>query len=149
MVPPLDAAVAGGSPTLDRLSWELHIGFGNPYRTGFSIGASRDPGGAIDPLASAEVGPVNEDLSRTRGIAWRDVGLCRDQDPNLFYPLGRGRSSVQQAEAAKVFCRVCPSREPCLAFALATDQRLGVWGATTPEERRRLLGRRRRTKVAS
>jgi anti-anti-sigma regulatory factor len=26
---------------------------------------------------------VDEDLSRTRGLAWRDVGLCRDKDPNL------------------------------------------------------------------
>jgi WhiB family redox-sensing transcriptional regulator len=92
---------------------------------------------------------VDEDLSRTRGPAWRDVGLCRDKDPNLFYPLGRGRGTVQQAEVAKAFCRVCPSREPCLAFALATDQRLGVWGGTTPEERRQLLGRRRRAPVAS
>ena len=91
---------------------------------------------------------MDEDLSRTRGLAWRDVGLCRDKDPNLFYPLRKGRGPVQQAEVAKAFCRVCPSREPCLAFALATDQRLGVWGGTTPEERRQLLGRRRRTPVA-
>jgi len=92
---------------------------------------------------------VDEDLSRTMSRAWRDVGLCRDKDPNLFYPLGTGRHTVKQADVAKTLCRVCPSREPCLAFALATDQRLGVWGGTTPEERRRLLGRRRRAPVAS
>jgi ABC-type transporter Mla MlaB component len=113
----------------------LHIGFGSLPAPVISIGASRDPGGAIGPLASAEVGPVDQDLSRAKvlpglsqgvrstgaGQSWRDVGLCRDKDPNLFYPLGKGRGTVQQAEVAKAFCLVCPSREPCLAFALAFD----------------------------
>ena len=65
---------------------------------------------------------MDVDLSRARVLAvlsrgWRDVGLCRDKDPNLFYPRGKGRAAVQQAEVAKAFCLVCPSREPCLAFA--------------------------------
>jgi WhiB family redox-sensing transcriptional regulator len=80
---------------------------------------------------------------------WRDVGSCRDSDPNLFYPVGKGRAALAQAEAAKVVCGDCPSREPCLAFALATRQELGVWGGTAPEERRLLLGRGRRRQVAS
>lgn len=80
---------------------------------------------------------------------WRDAGYCRDKDPNLFYPLGRGRAAIEQAEVAKAYCRSCPSREPCLAYALATGQLLGVWGGTSPEERRVLLGRGRRARVAS
>lgn len=79
---------------------------------------------------------------------WREVGSCRDSDPNLFYPMGRGRAALEQAEVAKLVCRACPSREPCLAFALATRQELGVWGGTSPEDRRR-LGRGRRRAVAS
>ena len=99
---------------------------------------------------------MDEDLSRAQSPAvvgqvqsWRDDGLCRDKDPNLFYPVGRGRAAIDQAEVAKGFCLVCPSREPCLAFALATGQELGVWGGTSPEERRVLLGRERRSQVAS
>ena len=80
--------------------------------------------------------------------SWRDVGSCRRSDPNLFYPLGRGAAAVEQAEEAKAFCQSCPSREPCLDFALSTRQDLGVWGGTSAEERRRLL-RSRRTAVAS
>jgi WhiB family redox-sensing transcriptional regulator len=80
---------------------------------------------------------------------WRDVGYCRDKDPNLFYPLGRGRTALEQIEVAKAYCRVCPAREPCLAYALASGQMLGVWGGTSPEERRVLLGRGRRAQVAS
>lgn len=81
--------------------------------------------------------------------SWRDAGYCRDKDPNLFYPLGRGRAALEQIEVAKAFCRTCPSREPCLDFALAAGQQLGIWGGTSPEERRVLLGRGRRAQVAS
>jgi WhiB family redox-sensing transcriptional regulator len=79
---------------------------------------------------------------------WREVGSCRDSDPNLFYPLGRGRSALEQTEVAKLVCRACPSREPCLTFALATRQDLGIWGGTSPEDRRELIRGRRRA-VAS
>ena len=81
--------------------------------------------------------------------SWRDAGHCRDKDPNIFYPLGRGRSAMDQMEVAKAFCRGCPSREPCLEFALTAGQQLGIWGGTSPEERRVLLGRGRRAQVAS
>ncbi len=80
---------------------------------------------------------------------WRDAGYCRDKDPNLFYPLGKGRAALDQADVAKAYCRACPSREPCLAYAMATGQLLGVWGGTSPEERRVLLARGRRARVAS
>ena len=103
---------------------------------------------------------MNQDLTRAtrpsvpgRGLrapeSWRDVGVCRDKDPNLFYPLGRGQAAMEQTEVAKAFCRSCPSKVPCLAFALEARQELGVWGGTSPEERRVLLGRGRRTQVAS
>jgi len=36
-----------------------------------------------------------------------------------------------------------------VAYALASGQLLGVWGGTSPEERRVLLGRGRRARVAS
>jgi WhiB family redox-sensing transcriptional regulator len=84
------------------------------------------------------------DQGRRRAENWRAVGSCRDSDPNLFYPLGRGHPSLEQTEVAKSICRACPSREPCLAFALATRQDLGVWGGTSPEERRELIRARRR-----
>lgn len=40
---------------------------------------------------------------------------------------------------AKAICWTCPVREPCLAYAVATDQRLGVWGGLNPAERRALI----------
>jgi WhiB family redox-sensing transcriptional regulator len=86
--------------------------------------------------------------SRPAPERWREVGNCRESDPNLFYPLGKGRAAREQAEEAKRVCRTCPSQKPCLAFALASVQELGVWGGTSPDERR-LLVRARRAQVAS
>jgi WhiB family transcriptional regulator, redox-sensing transcriptional regulator len=86
--------------------------------------------------------------SRAAPESWREVGSCRESDSNLFYPLGKGLAARDQAEEAKRVCRTCPSREPCLAFALATRQELGVWGGTSPDERRLIL-RARRAQVAS
>lgn len=40
-------------------------------------------------------------------------------------------------EGARELCRRCPVQPECLDYALAADERYGVWGATTPEERRR------------
>jgi WhiB family redox-sensing transcriptional regulator len=87
-------------------------------------------------------------LTLPRRASWREIGSCRDSDPNLFYPLGRGVEARRQAEEAKGYCGTCPSQEPCLAFALATHQELGVWGGTSPDERR-VLWRARRGQVAS
>jgi WhiB family redox-sensing transcriptional regulator len=79
---------------------------------------------------------------------WREVGSCRDSDPNLFYPVGRGRDALEQIEEAKAICRTCPSRAPCLEFALTFHQVLGIWGGTSAEERRQLV-RERRESIAS
>ena len=79
---------------------------------------------------------------------WRAFARCRDSDPNLFFPVGRGQVALEQAEEAKLVCRECPSREPCLAFALSAHEELGVWGGTSPQERREFF-RGRRGAIAS
>jgi len=79
---------------------------------------------------------------------WRDVAACRDTDPDLFFPVGTTGPALEQIAAAQAVCRQCPALEPCLEFALATNQESGVWGATSEEERRKLrkswLARQRR-----
>jgi WhiB family redox-sensing transcriptional regulator len=69
---------------------------------------------------------------------WRTVALCRDTDPDLFFPIGTTGPALEQIEDAKAVCRQCPALEPCLEFALATNQESGVWGGTSEEERRKL-----------
>jgi WhiB family redox-sensing transcriptional regulator len=76
---------------------------------------------------------------------WRHDALCRDEDPELFFPIGTTGPATTQVEQAKVVCRRCPVVQPCLEWALETDQEAGVWGATSEDERRAL--RRRGTRA--
>jgi WhiB family redox-sensing transcriptional regulator len=79
---------------------------------------------------------------------WRKHAACRDTDPDLFFPIGTTGTAIEQIEAAKAVCRQCEAQDPCLEFALATNQESGVWGGTSEEERRKLrkawLARHRR-----
>ena len=76
---------------------------------------------------------------------WRLRASCRDTDPALFFPVGTTGPAVQQIAAAKAVCGACPSQEPCLEFALASNQDSGVWGGLTEDERRVI--RRARTRA--
>ena len=69
---------------------------------------------------------------------WRRMAACRHTEPDLFFPVGTTGPAVDQIEAAKRVCRSCEAIEPCLDFALATNQESGVWGGTSEEERRKL-----------
>ena len=69
---------------------------------------------------------------------WRRAAACRNTEPDLFFPVGTTGPAIDQIEAAKRVCRSCEALEPCLDFALATNQESGVWGGTSEEERRKL-----------
>jgi WhiB family transcriptional regulator, redox-sensing transcriptional regulator len=69
---------------------------------------------------------------------WRDQSLCRDTDPELFFPVGTTGQALVQIDMAKRVCGECPVSEDCLEFALATNQDSGIWGGTSEEERRKL-----------
>ncbi len=69
---------------------------------------------------------------------WRHEALCRDEDPELFFPIGTTGPAATQVEQAKVVCRRCSAVEPCLTWALETGQDAGVWGGTSEDERRAL-----------
>jgi len=64
---------------------------------------------------------------------WRERARCRGADIGLFYPQ---RMTDADAEPAKQLCRGCPVRASCLRVALATGDRQGIFGGTTPAERR-------------
>lgn len=64
---------------------------------------------------------------------WRSQALCAQTDPEAFYP-----EKGESAREALAVCRRCEVAAPCLAEALAADERFGVWGGTTERERRRL-----------
>ncbi|HEY9376096.1 MAG TPA: WhiB family transcriptional regulator [Jiangellaceae bacterium] len=78
---------------------------------------------------------------------WRHVAACRDEDPELFFPIGNTGPALLQIEEAKSVCRRCPVREECLQFALETGQDAGVWGGLSEDERRALKRRNARARA--
>jgi WhiB family redox-sensing transcriptional regulator len=64
---------------------------------------------------------------------WQDRALCAETDPEAFYP-DKGGSTRE----AKAVCARCDVRTECLQFALANDERFGIWGGMSERERRRL-----------
>lgn len=67
---------------------------------------------------------------------------CLFVDPEVFFPASYGAAHRRQVDLAKAVCARCPRTAQCLALALATDEEFGIWGGTTPRERRRLRLRR-------
>lgn len=64
---------------------------------------------------------------------WMVRAHCQHYDDDLFFP-ARGES----CEAAKEICRGCPVQRECLDWAVENREYHGVWGGTSPRERRAL-----------
>jgi WhiB family redox-sensing transcriptional regulator len=68
---------------------------------------------------------------------WYDQAACLDGvDADAFFP-DRGGST----RTARRVCASCPVKTDCLDYALANDERFGVWGGLSERERRRLKRR--------
>jgi WhiB family transcriptional regulator, redox-sensing transcriptional regulator len=64
---------------------------------------------------------------------WQEKALCAQTDPEAFFP-EKGGSTRE----AKRICQGCEVRDACLDYALAHDERFGIWGGLSERERRRL-----------
>jgi WhiB family transcriptional regulator, redox-sensing transcriptional regulator len=91
--------------------------------------------GVVTSFHCERPGPLPDDRS------WVDRALCKNADPDIFFP-GVGESKMQ-AEALQ-WCKVCPVTTACLADALSTPahEDYGIRGATTARERSRMRGLR-------
>ena len=65
-------------------------------------------------------------------MPWQERARCRDYDPEVFFP-EKGGSTRE----AKRICQGCEVRSECLDYALAHDERFGIWGGLSERERRR------------
>jgi WhiB family transcriptional regulator, redox-sensing transcriptional regulator len=66
-------------------------------------------------------------------LAWQEQSLCAQTDPEAFFP-EKGGSTRE----AKRICVGCEVKSECLEYALAHDERFGIWGGLSERERRRL-----------
>lgn len=83
----------------------------------------------ISPATPADEGPIGD---------WRHHAACRDEDPELFFPVGNDGPALLQVAEAKTVCRRCPVAATCLTWALESGQDAGVWGGMSEDERRAL-----------
>ncbi|MGG5174011.1 WhiB family transcriptional regulator [Pseudarthrobacter sp. J1763] len=69
-------------------------------------------------------------------LGWQADALCAQTDPEAFFPEKGGST-----RDAKKVCGACNVRQQCLEYALANDERFGIWGGMSERERRKLRKR--------
>ncbi|TNC24637.1 WhiB family transcriptional regulator [Amycolatopsis alkalitolerans] len=74
---------------------------------------------------------------------WQERAACRDEDPELFFPVSEMGPGARQVARAKAVCARCPVRAECLEYALDTGLDHGIFGGMTDTERRKLVRRTR------
>jgi WhiB family redox-sensing transcriptional regulator len=89
------------------------------------------------------------DIADTSDSDTKPRPACRDEDPELFFPVGVSGPATLQVAEAKAVCQRCPLRAKCLEYALRTGQDTGVWGGMSEDERRVLKRRDARARTRS
>jgi WhiB family redox-sensing transcriptional regulator len=107
-------------------------------------------GALHEPEEESELA-TTESAFDQNNLDWQDIAACNEYDNVLFFgEEGESEIDKQAREAhAKSICQRCPVREPCLEFAMETNQKYGIWGGLTDKERASLKRRRARARRAS
>jgi WhiB family redox-sensing transcriptional regulator len=79
---------------------------------------------------------IDQTVGVIAGETWQDLALCRQTDPEAFFP-DKGESS----RPAKRICGRCDVKAECLDYALGRNERFGIWGGLSERERRKLQRR--------
>jgi len=78
---------------------------------------------------------------------WKEQAACAGYPNSLFFP--GPETTERNIERAQGVCAVCPVAKECLQYAFETNQRSGIWGGTTEDQRKSLrrkwLAERRRS----
>ena len=99
---------------------------GRAIMTDISVDLLREPLPVVEVFGEPGGEPVEEP-------DWQERALCAQTDPEAFFP-EKGGSTRE----AKRICAGCEVRAECLEYALAHDERFGIWGGLSERERRRL-----------
>jgi WhiB family redox-sensing transcriptional regulator len=86
----------------------------------------------IDPVILGVSGAYSSDLDE-HPLAWQAEAVCSQTDPEAFFPEKGGST-----RDAKKICSGCNVKAQCLEYALANDERFGIWGGLSERERRKL-----------
>jgi WhiB family transcriptional regulator, redox-sensing transcriptional regulator len=121
--------VPGSRPRAGGTSWPHAAGMPVPEISD----RAEDAAGAKSALTLVEDDFDAMFLAPTDTPQWQDRALCAQTDPEAFFP-EKGGSTRE----AKRICLGCEVRDECLEYALANDERFGIWGGLSERERRRL-----------
>lgn len=116
------------------MSYEFFLGsLGAPHTAiqPTNLPAPTRPHLSLVPELSLSADPI--DLADSADDLWQERALCAQTDPEAFFP-EKGGSTRE----AKRICLGCEVRDECLEYALANDERFGIWGGLSERERRRL-----------
>jgi len=70
-------------------------------------------------------------------MSWDKRAVCKQEDPELFFPVSY-QVQLPQVIAAKKVCARCPILAACHTYVTAHPQDDGIWAGLTPRERRAL-----------
>jgi WhiB family redox-sensing transcriptional regulator len=76
------------------------------------------------------------------------LAACKDYPVDLWFKKP-GEGARDPYKDAKEVCASCPERVACLDFAMENNEKSGVWGGKTPDERRKLRSARHRRRLAA
>jgi WhiB family redox-sensing transcriptional regulator len=68
--------------------------------------------------------------------SWRDLSACLNGSVDFF--------DYKQRAAQIALCNTCPVWDHCLEFALRNEEKDGVWGGHTPDERKVIVKQRKK-----
>jgi len=88
----------------------------------------------VDPVLLGIAGAYAD--PETDPLGWQADALCAQTDPEAFFPEKGGST-----RDAKRICSGCEVKAQCLEYALANDERFGIWGGLSERERRKLKKR--------
>ena len=111
---------------------------GRHYREPQALGegTKRDPQGSHGSKGREAVRELYVLEEEAEENGWQERALCAQTDPEAFFP-EKGGSTRE----AKRICQGCDVRSECLEYALAHDERFGIWGGLSERERRKLKKR--------
>ncbi|WP_424935316.1 MULTISPECIES: WhiB family transcriptional regulator [Bacteria] len=90
----------------------------------------------VDPVNLGVPGVRRITSDEEESLSWQTDALCAQTDPEAFFPEKGGST-----RDAKRICASCDVRGECLEYALANDERFGIWGGLSERERRKLKRR--------
>lgn len=77
-------------------------------------------------------------MNENEPYVWELDGLCRQVDPELFFP-----EKGDNAKAARRVCANCPVRTECLEAGVTEEHEFGIWGGLSINELKTLRKQRR------